>query len=118
MKYYKNVDIAERLGVSTATVTNWLNSAREGKANLELVEIKGRQFIAKTFANEEEMKKMVEKGRVHRAKSAKKIVNPLPEFYEVFTTEQKSEIITEIEIDREIPHKYSYFSRGAQIWYA
>jgi uncharacterized SAM-dependent methyltransferase len=44
------------------------------------------------------------------------IVEPNPEFYSIFSKEEIVNLINVLEIEREIPLKYSYKGRGGKIW--
>ncbi|MFW5719690.1 MAG: L-histidine N(alpha)-methyltransferase [Candidatus Dojkabacteria bacterium] len=116
MKYYKNVEVAEMYKVSEKTVTNWVEYAIEGKVNLELFTTSKRKYIINSPSNHSLLKTLVEKGKKYKSKRFLKKVTPLPEFYKIFNEKQVIDIITNLELYREIPLKYAYFDGGVQEW--
>lgn len=116
MNVIKNIEISRKYGVSPTTVANWIESAKKHKNNLQLIEIKDKTFILDTANNRLLMEKMTNDGRKHKSSDARKILTPLPKFYEIFNEEQISELILGIENHNEILHKYTYLNVGAKDW--
>lgn len=115
MHYYKNSEL-ERFGVSRRTAIKWIEKARTGGLNLELLEVKGKHYIARTAANQEAIKQLVQERRKYINQRGLKIATPKPEFYELYSPEQIHDIISRIRTYGEIPLQYSYFDGGAEFW--
>ncbi|HSX33350.1 MAG TPA: L-histidine N(alpha)-methyltransferase [Candidatus Saccharimonadales bacterium] len=116
MKYFKNTELAKLYHVSEKSVRNWVDAAVAGKLKLELHEHNGKRFIANTAQNTEVVEGLVEKGKKYKNRRAYKTVTPQAEFYEVYDPKEVFDIMSNIEIHREIPHAYSYFDGGAKYW--
>ena len=116
MSYYKNAELAELYGVSRRTITNWVSSARQGRVNLQLQEVEGTYYIAKTSSNQQVMVQMTQERRKFLNTRSLKVATPKPEFYELYSTAQILDIISNIDIHREMPRQYNYFDGGAQYW--
>jgi len=110
------VEIASLYGVSESAVRNWIEAAREGRLNLELHEHAGRFFIASTPNNKLIMQQQAEQGKKYRNAAHHRVITPAPEFYKIYNSAQVADIVSELDIYREIPLKYSYFNGGAELW--
>lgn len=116
MLYFKNVELAERYHISLGTVRNWIEAAQGGKLDIILHTKEGKLYIANTASNIEAIEQLVEEGKKYRNTKAVKMVTPRPEFYKLFTQQQIYDIVTNLEIHREIPRQYNYFDGGAKHW--
>jgi uncharacterized SAM-dependent methyltransferase len=116
MKYFKNTELAKLYNISEKSVRNWIDAAEQDKLDLELYELKGKKYVADTMRNNTVIKGMVEKGRKYRNTRAFKAVTPGKQFYDLFNENQIIDIISNIDIYREIPHGYTYFGVGAEYW--
>ncbi len=116
MKYYKNIELAEIYHVSEKSVRNWIDAAEAGKLDLELLQYNGRYFIANTTKNLHVIEKLVQQRKKFKNSRGHKLVTPKPEFYKLFTEEQILDIMTNIDVHKEIPLQYSYFDGGARYW--
>ncbi|MGF7229510.1 MAG: L-histidine N(alpha)-methyltransferase [Candidatus Saccharibacteria bacterium] len=116
MKYYKNTELAELYHVSEKSVRNWIDAASAGKLDLELYEKSGRFLIANTTKNLHIIEELVERRKKFKNTRGHKIVSPKSEFYELYNDKQILDIMTNIDVHREIPLQYSYFDGGAKYW--
>jgi len=116
MKYFKNVELARIYNVSEKAVRNWVESAQNGKLNLELYEKDGRFLAANTVKNQLIIEELVKKGQKYKNTRAYKTVTPSQKFYELYNDTQILDIISGIDVHREIPLQYSYFNGGAEYW--
>ncbi|MGH7158085.1 MAG: L-histidine N(alpha)-methyltransferase [Candidatus Saccharimonadales bacterium] len=116
MKYFKNTDLAKLYHVSEKSVRNWIESAESGKLQLALHKENSRSFIANTASNVHQVERIVQKGRKFRNTRGTKTITPTEKFYKYLSTEQIFDIISGIDIHREIDQKYSYFAEGAEAW--
>lgn len=116
MLYFKNVELAEKYHISLGTVRNWIDAAREGKLDLSLHTKDDKVYVANTAGNILALERLVESGKKFRNTKAVKAVAPRPEFYKLYTQEQIYDIVTNLEIHREIPRQYNYFDGGAEHW--
>lgn len=116
MKYFRNVEIAKLYNVSEKSVRNWIASARSGKLDLQVFEEKGKLYVANTSKNVHVIEQLAQKGKKYKNTLAAKSVHPLPQLYTLCTTQQISDLISNIDTHREIPHQYSYLDGGANYW--
>jgi uncharacterized SAM-dependent methyltransferase/transposase len=114
--YYKNIEISRKFGVNPTTVTNWIEASKKDKNQLQLVQIKDRDYILKKEHNDIIIENLVQSSKKYKHKSQRKVVKAKPEFFETFTPEEIAEIINGIEIYGEIPHKFTYVGGGAESW--
>jgi uncharacterized SAM-dependent methyltransferase len=116
MIYFKNTELASRYHVSLRTVLNWIESAKQGKLDLQLIKNGNKQYIANTSKNENRITELVQKGQKYKNTRGYKVVEPLPEFYERFSPKQIFEIISSLNVHKELPLQYNYFAEGADDW--
>jgi len=116
MVYFSNQELAISYHVSARTVRNWIESAKNGKLNLSLHSKGERTYIANTSKNTELLELLSENGKKYRPHRSHKIVTPKAEFYELYTQEQIYDIVSSLEINKEIPYQYEYFGSGAENW--
>lgn len=116
MKYYKNTEIAALFHVSEKAVRNWVEATQQGKLTLELFDRNGRPMIANTSKNMQLMEELVAERKKFKNTRSQKTVLPRPEFYRLFSKDQIYDLISNLEIHREIPRQYNYFNGGANHW--
>lgn len=112
MSYYKKADLVKQYGVNTRTISRWIQK----ETDLELIDVEGRPQILKTLKNQRIMEGLAAERRKYLNSNSHKVIRPSSAFYNVYSQEQVQEILSQIDTDREIPHKYTYFSEGAQYW--
>jgi len=116
MLSFKHTELAEKYGVSEATIRKWIRSAKAGQLDLILRKTGGIDRIVNTASNVALMDELASKNKKYRNSKSFKIVEPRPEFYELYTQGQIYDIVTNLEIHREIPRQYNYFDGGAGRW--
>jgi uncharacterized SAM-dependent methyltransferase len=116
MSILRNIHVARKYNVSPATVTNWIETAKEGKINLELTRVGAKFYIKDTASNNAELLKLKEQGAKFRSKSSLIKVEPDPKIYDIFTEEQLIDLIMSISSYNHIPVKYCYHDEGAKYW--
>lgn len=117
MQYFKkNVELASLYGVSESAVRNWIEAAREGRLNLQLHEQAGRFYITNSPQNRLTMQQQAKQGKKYRNAAHHKVITPSSEFYKLYSVTQVADMVSELDIYREIPLKYSYFDGGAEMW--
>lgn len=116
MKYFKNTELAKLYKVSEKSVRNWIEAAQNGKIELQLSEHNGKYFIANTSKNTAIIEKLVERGKKYKNTRGFKIVTPTDEFYRLYNPRQIVDIMSNIDVHREIPVQYTYFDGGARNW--
>lgn len=116
MLYFKNVELASQYHISLGTVRNWIEAAQNEKLGLTLHTNKGKLYVANTSSNISIIEQLVQEGKKYRNTKAVKIVTPRPEFYELYNQAQIYDIVTNLEVRREIPRQYNYFDGGAGSW--
>jgi len=116
MLYFRNIELAEKYHISLGTVRNWIEAARSEKLDLVLYAKGDRSYVANTANNIIAIERLVEGGKKYRPRRAFKILSPKPEFYRLYNEAQIYDIVTNIEVRREIPRQYNYFDGGAGSW--
>jgi uncharacterized SAM-dependent methyltransferase len=116
MQYYTNQELAESNHVSVRTVRNWIEAAREGKLELTLHEKGQRHYIANTSKNTLIIKDLVNKNKKYRPHRSQRTVMPQSKFYDLYTQEQLYDLVSNLEINHEIPRQYNYLGDGATNW--
>lgn len=114
MKKYKNTELAKLYKVSEKTVRNWIEAAKKGNVNIDIISDRDRSYIVDTPTNHILLKLLSKKGRKYQNRKSLIEVEPTPEFYEIYSERQIIDIISNLEINKEIAHKYAYFDGGAQ----
>ncbi len=113
MRYLTNHEVAEIYRVSERTVGNWIDYAIDEKVDLQLVHEDEKEYILNTNHNHVILTDLSYKSRKYKSKKLKKIIKPNQDFYRLFNAEQIIELVNSLESYKEIPHKYTYFDRGA-----
>jgi uncharacterized SAM-dependent methyltransferase len=116
MLYFKHSELVNNYHVSLKTVHNWIDSAKQGKLELQLHEHNGRTYVANTPTNLVALADLADKGKKYRNNLHHKIVTPKPEFYDLYSPRQILDIISNLTIHREIPRQYNYMDGGASNW--
>ncbi|MEM1312193.1 MAG: class I SAM-dependent methyltransferase, partial [Patescibacteria group bacterium] len=117
MSYYStNAEIAREFKVSKTTVTRWLESAIDGKNNLQINQSDKKVQVYKNEHNFAELLKLKEEGVKYKTSTSYKEVSPKKEFYEIFNYKEQVELVNLLSTKKVIPLKYSYFGEGADMW--
>jgi len=116
LKYFKNTELARLYNVSEKSVRNWVEATQDGKLSLQLYEEAGRAYVANTSKNTLLIETLAEKGKKYRNGRGHKSVIPSRTFYELYDPKQIIDIVSNIDVYREIPYQYSYFGEGASHW--
>lgn len=116
MKYFKNTELAKLYNVSEKSVRNWIDAAEAGKLGIQLFEKGGKHFVANTTVNLALVKDLADKGQKYKNTRGFKVVEPSPKFYERYNSRQIFEIISSLNIHKELPLQYNYFAEGADDW--
>lgn len=116
MKYFRNTELAKLYHISEKSVRNWIESAKEGKLNLQLYPLENKFYIANTAKNTQIIETLVEKGKKYKNRRGFRIISPGKRFYDTYSQEQILDIISNLTIYHEIPTLYSYADGGAKYW--
>jgi uncharacterized SAM-dependent methyltransferase len=116
MNIIRNIDVSREYGVSPTAVTNWITSSVQGRNQLQLTEKDGKMYILDTPNNRLMMEQLSRKGKIFKAKDSRKKTTVNPKFYKNFKQEEIVEIAHDLELYKEINHKFSYVGGGAQFW--
>lgn len=114
--YKKQVVIAREFGVSEGTVTNWIKGAEEGRNNLQLLEVSGKNKIVRNEHNRVEMINLASIGKKFRPEDAAVTLTVNDELYEVMSQNNLFSMINSLTVKHEIPVKYVYLGKGAKMW--
>ncbi len=116
MPYFKHAELANQYHVSLKTVHNWIDAAKQGKLELELHDRNSRTYVANTQGNTLVLKQLADQGKKYRNARFHKVIQPTPEFYDIYTRRQILDIITNLSAHGEIPSQYGYLKDGAAYW--
>jgi uncharacterized SAM-dependent methyltransferase len=116
MQYFKHAELVKKYHVSLKTVHNWIDAAKQGKIVLELHSVKNRTYITNTSENILVLDQLSAKGKKYRNALHHKVAHPTPDFYMLYSRKQILDIISNLNIHREIPRQYNYFDQGAVNW--
>lgn len=116
MLYFKNTELASKYHISLPTVRNWIEAARKGNLELTLHNQNGKLRIANTASNILAIERLTEDRKKYRPRKALKLLAPSKEFYALYNQAQINDIVTNLELRREIPRQYNYFDGGAKSW--
>jgi uncharacterized SAM-dependent methyltransferase len=116
MLYFKHSELVNDYHVSLKTVHNWIDAAKQGKLGLQLHEHNGRMYVSNTPANTLELDKLADNGKKYRNALHHKVAYPISDFYRLYSRKQILDIISNLNIHREIPRQYNYFDQGAVNW--
>src|ERR1700733_15160839 len=102
MKYFKNTELAKLYIVSEKSVSNCIVAARQGKLELELTEAGDKFYITNTSRNTNTVESLVKRGKKYKNTRGAKVVHPIAKFYELYSQKQIVDIISNIDVYREI----------------
>lgn len=116
MRYFKNTELMKLHGISDKAVRNWIKASLDGKNSLELCRIDNKFYIADTVDNSAIIQSLVHKGKKYRNARSHKIIEPTPDFYNLFSDTQIIRIANALETYYEFPQEYRYRGAGAYAW--
>jgi uncharacterized SAM-dependent methyltransferase len=116
LKYFKNTELAKLYNVSEKSVRNWIQAAIEGKLDIQLYDVNGKQAVANTARNTFVIEGLVAKGKKYKNSRSFKTFSPQAKFYDTYNHKQILNIISNLTIHHEIPLQYSYQDGGADFW--
>ncbi|HYH74483.1 MAG TPA: L-histidine N(alpha)-methyltransferase [Candidatus Saccharimonadales bacterium] len=116
MKYFKNAELVRLYSVSDKSVRNWIQAAESGKVDLELYVDGDKTYIADTVRNETLLEEFTSRAKKYRNSQSHRKLTALPGFYQIFTDKQIIDIVTSLDVQREIPPQYPYHGPGAVSW--
>ncbi|HEY5806135.1 MAG TPA: L-histidine N(alpha)-methyltransferase [Candidatus Saccharimonadales bacterium] len=116
MKYFKNTELAKLYHVSEKSIRNWIDAAESGKLDLQLYEEKGKFYITNITKNTKLIEELVKRGKKFKNTRGYKVAKPTEDFYKLYSPKQVLDIMSNIDIYREVPVQYTYFDSGAKRW--
>lgn len=116
MNYLKASEVVQLFGVGKRTVYHWIDAAKDKKIGLEVAEVKGKTYVLNTPLNMVRMKDLAEKGVKFKNKKLLQVISPKKEFYQTYSEDQIIDILKNLEVNNEIPLKYTYMDGGAVLW--
>lgn len=114
--YFKNSELTKTYKVALNTVLGWIKAAQNGKLDLELVQKGDRYYIANTARNINALNDLAASRKKYRNSRTTRRVTPHRHFYEVYSQTEILDIITSLDVRREVPRAYNYFDAGAHHW--
>jgi SAM-dependent methyltransferase len=121
MRYFTNLELAKKFGLSSNTIGYWIEDAVAGKNELQTSEVKMKtvdRTIHKIISNEHnlrELNRLYEKGRKSQNMVHLNRISINLDDINVFSEETVSEILNAIE-EGYIPLKFTYMNGGAKEW--
>jgi SAM-dependent methyltransferase len=116
MSFFKNSQVAKLFKVSNTTITNWIDAAEKKQNDLQLTSIGKRKVIIDSKHNREIIRRLKVRGRKHIGRSNRILVKPDKKLQEILTQKQLSELYCSLSSRKEIPYKFSYLYKGADLW--
>ncbi len=116
MQYFKHTELVDQYHVSLKTVHNWIDGAKQGKIPLRLHVTNNRTYITNSSENIPILEQLSENGKKYRNALHHKVAHPTADFYKLYSRKQILDIISNLNIHREIPRQYNYFDQGAVNW--
>jgi hypothetical protein len=117
MAILRNIDVSKKIGVSPATVKNWIEYSLIGKANLDLTKIGPKHYIEDSVENIDKMYKLKNQGVKYRSKTEWITVEPDEKLYDIFSEDQLVDLMNNIMFHKYIPMKYSYTKQGVEAYF-
>ncbi|MFJ9629000.1 L-histidine N(alpha)-methyltransferase [Streptomyces sp. NPDC101175] len=114
--YFSNRELSYTYHVSVATVYNWIESAKNGKLDLELYKHNGRSYVRKTASNIATLDRLVKERKKYRNRKTVKEITPRDEFFDVYSEGQRYDVVVNLEKYREVDCELNYFDSGADNW--
>ncbi len=106
--FYKNSELAEEFGVSSMTISRYIDAARIGHNDLELYHHGNDYKIRKTELNYQIIKMLVGDKSKFKNPTRFKTVEPTKDFYTKYTINNQLEIIRELKNSKMINSKFAY----------
>lgn len=116
MNSFSQADVAKRCNVTRATVSRWVELAKEKKNNLELDMSNKIVRVLDLPNNDLELNRLATEAKKYRNSIPLKEVLVSEDFYSFFSEEEAIEIITNLEFKKKSNLKYSYKGIGASYW--
>jgi uncharacterized SAM-dependent methyltransferase len=116
--FWKNTQVAKKIGVTDATVAHWLRLAELGKTKLELFKTANRTYLKATEKNLHELLRLKQQGLRYRAKSTTVKVELDQKIYQIFSPDELMSLYINLTCYKTIPLKYSYYDIGAERYVA
>ena len=116
MSYLKTSYITNQYNVTTTTVYNWIKGSRDGDNFLTLSNVNGKEYILDSEENHKEMQRLANNGKKNKPRFSYTKLTASKDFYSVFDSSQRVEIIHDLANYKEIQHKFTYLGIGAKRW--
>lgn len=116
MKFYKNVEIANKYGVSQVTVVKWVQDGKDNKNNLQVDSFNNKIRVIDNEHNHAELTRLAVDGKKYRTGVSHKKTQPNKDFYDIFDLEEQIEIINDLRYRQEVNLKFYYKNGGAKMW--
>ncbi|MGL4758432.1 MAG: L-histidine N(alpha)-methyltransferase [Patescibacteria group bacterium] len=116
-KFYKNSDLAESLGVSAMSITRYIEQAKKGLNDIELIKHGSDYKIKKTDLNVIKLKELtIDKSKFKNPIKYKKIQIP-DVFYSKYSTNEQLEIFRDLKNKMIINQKFTYLENNHKNYY-
>lgn len=111
--YYKNSEIAEKLGISPMSITRYINQAMKGKLEIELIEHNGDWKIKKSDLNNLLLNTIVNNKAKFKNPIKFKSIKIPSAFYTKYNIDEQLEIMRDLKNINSINQKFAYLGENA-----
>jgi hypothetical protein len=108
VQYFNNADLASDLSVSTMTISRYIEAAKHGNNNIELIKMGPNYKIKRSEYNLLELKSIVGDKKNFKNPTRFKLIEPNNQFYEKYDKENVLEIIRNLKNEKFINTKFTY----------
>ncbi len=116
IKYVSTSELNSKYGVSNVTVAKWLLLASKGEANLKYDKVGKRIRLLNTPENWLVLDTLGQRATTKRQKIYSSKTSVDPEFYNYFSKDELTEIVRDLEYNKNINYKFTYKGEGADYW--
>lgn len=108
VQYFKNADLASELSVSTMTISRYIEAAKNGNNNIELIKMGSNYKIKRSEYNLIELKSIVGDKKKFKNPTRFKLIEPNDKFYQKYNNDNVLEIIRNLKNEKYINTKFTY----------
>ena len=116
IKYVSTSELNDKYGVSNVTVAKWLLAASKNEVNLKYDKVGKRIRLLNTPENWLVLDTLGQKATTKRQKIYSSRTTVDPEFYNYFSNDELTEIVRDLEYNKNINNKFTYKGEGADYW--
>lgn len=115
MNFMKNSHIARKYGVTPTTVSNWIESAKQKRNQLQLHYTGKKYYILDNENNQFVISQLINSGKKHKTLDSRAVVKSSSDILKIFNQSQFIELVYNLK-SKILPVKFTYFHLGAKYW--